>query len=92
MVYYAEGQPYKGPYPALVDVVHPVEKDNKAEPPKLNLRVFFNGVDGQAHTKTAVPFALEPTKHHWSWLPLDWPWPEPAKAEEPAPVEALKGG
>lgn len=92
VVYYAEGQPYKGPFPALVEVVHPVDKDKKAEPPRLDLNVFFNGIEGQVHTKTNVPFALEPTKHHWSWMPLDWPWPEPAKAEEPAPVEALKGG
>lgn len=92
VVYYAEGQPYKGPFPAVVEKVHPVDKDKKAEPAKLDLRVFFGGIDGPFHLKTNVPFALEPTKHHWSWLPLDWAWPEPVKAEATAPVEELKGG
>lgn len=79
VVYYAEGQPYTGPFPALVELVHPVDKDNKSEPPRLDLRVFFGAIDGQAHTKTNVPYSLEPKKHHWGPLPDAWTWPEPAK-------------
>lgn len=84
VVYYAEGSPFKGPFAALVEKVHPVEKDKKAEPPRLDLKVFFGGIDGQSHLKTNVQFALEPTKHHWGWLPEGWAWPEPTKEETPA--------
>lgn len=77
VVYYAEGQPYRGPFPALVEKVYPVEKDKKSEPPRLDLRVFFAEIDGQSHFKTNVPYALEPTKHHWGPLPDSWEWPKP---------------
>lgn len=82
VVYYAEGRPYKGPFPALVEAVHPVDKDNKSEPPRLDLRVFFGDIDGPSHLKTSVPYALEPTKHHWGPLPDAYAWPESAKSAE----------
>lgn len=78
VVYYAEGTPYKGPFPALVEKVYPVDKDNKAEPPRLDLRVFFGDIDGQHHVKTSVPYSLEPMKHHWGYIPDSWNWPEPS--------------
>lgn len=87
VVYYAEGKPYTGPYPALVEVVHPVEKDSKGEPSDLDLRVFFGPIDGTAHLKTRVKFSTEPKKHHWSWVPDSWAWPELEKAVEAQPVK-----
>ena len=84
VVYYAEGQPYKGPFAAVVDVVYPVEKDRKSEPPDLDLTVFFGEIDGKGHKKSRVSFSLEPSKHHWGWVPSDWPWPVAASA---APAE-----
>ncbi len=82
VVYYAEGAPYKGPFPALVEVVHPVEKDKKSEPPQLDLRVFFGQTDGPSHLKTVVPFTLEPKKHHWSYMPDEYKWPESPQSSE----------
>ena len=82
VVYYSEGTPYKGPFPALVEKVHPVEKDKKNEPQRLDLRVFFGDIDGQSHLKTNVPYSLEPKKHHWGPLPDSWKWPEPAAKAE----------
>lgn len=79
VVYYAEGgstAPYRGPFPAIVEKVHPVEQDRKAEPPNVDLRVYFNGIGGQAHMKTDVSWALEPTKHHYGDVPAEWAWPE----------------
>lgn len=90
IVYYAEGgssAAYKGPFPALVEKVYPTEKGKESESvlPNVDLRVYFNGLDGQAHLKTDVKFAIEPTKHCWSELPLDWKWPgEAAASPEPA--------
>jgi hypothetical protein len=82
VVYYAEGEPYTGPFPARVVAVHPVAQEKKSEPQKVDLKVFFQGLDGKSHTKTNVPYALDPTKHHWGDIPADWIWPEPeAKAE-----------
>lgn len=84
VVYYAEGgssAPYRGPFPAIVEKVHPVEQDKKSEPPNVDLRVYFNGLEGQPHVKTNVRWALEPTKHHYGDVPADWAWPE---AEVPA--------
>lgn len=86
IVYYAEGgagTAYRGPFPAIVENVYPIDKERKSEPPNVDLRVYFNGLDGQAHTKTNVAYALEPTKHHYGEVPADWPWPD-AKKEEPA--------
>ena len=85
IVYYAEGgssAPYKGPFPALVEKVYPAEKGAEAVPPNVDLRVYFNGLDGQSHLKTSVKYAVEPTKHCWGDLPLDWKWPDAAASEE----------
>src|SRR6185503_1382031 len=90
VVYYAEGNPYQGPFPALVKKIYPIDKDRKSEPADLDLQVFFGEIDGKAHAKTNVPFSLEPKKHHWSWAPADWKWPEPTPvpvAEPPATPE-----
>ncbi len=76
IVYYAEGTPYTGPFPAFIEEVHPVDKDNKSAPPAVDLRVHFNGLNASPHVKTNVKYALEPTKHHWSEVPADWAWPE----------------
>lgn len=83
IVYYAEGAPYSGPHPAFIERVHPVDKDDKAAPLRVDLKVYFNGLENTAHTKTNVPYSLEPQKHHWGDIPADWPWPEP-KADEVA--------
>lgn len=88
VVYYAEGQPYKGPFPAVVETVHPVEKDKKAEPPRLDLNVFFGDIEGPSHRKTNVPHSLEPMKHHWGPIPDAWVWPEPAEKPAEAPSDS----
>ncbi len=88
VVYYAEGQPYKGPFPALVDEVLPAgEEEDKPVQPRLNLRVFFNGLENEPKVKSNVPFELEPTKHHWSWTPADWAWPEVKAAAPEVPAK-----
>ena len=76
VVYYAEGQPYRGPFPALVDAMTSVEDEDK---PRLSLRVFFNGFDHAPTVKTGVAYSFEPQKFHWGFIPSDWTWPEPVK-------------
>lgn len=90
VVYYAEGgaSPYKGPFPALVEQVYPPEKGKENEPPPVDLRVYFNGLEGQAHLKTNVKYAVEPTKHCWGDLPLDWKWPAEVAAASSTEPEA----
>jgi hypothetical protein len=83
VVYYAEGKPFKGPFPALVDLVHEQEEDDESLQPKINLRVFFSGLENEPTVKTNVPYSLDPQKFHWGHVPGDWTWPEPA----PNPVE-----
>ncbi len=79
VVYYADGgsAPYRGPFPAIVEKVYPVDKYNKDAPQHVDLRVFFGGINGPSHLKTNVPWALEPTKYHYGDVPADWAWPEP---------------
>lgn len=90
VVYYAEGVPYKGPFPAFIEAVHPPEKGRKVVLPDVDLKVYFSGIEGPTHSKTRVKYAAEPQKHCWGKLPDGWTWPEPAKeaAPEPAPEPA----